>query len=88
MWDSEQLLKVLESYRNQVLYICGHNHAGGDHTIGNTRILNLKGMVEQKVPTFGILTVGSGTWELKGLGAQESTAGELARPKARTHSRW
>ena len=75
MWDSEQLLKILAGYRHNVLYICGHKHSGGDETIGNTRIINLKGMVEQKAPSFGILAISHDHWEIKGFGVQSDYSG-------------
>lgn len=76
MWDSAKLIDVLAAYHQKVLYICGHKHAGGDHTIRNTRIINLKGMVEQPVTSFGILSVYPDRWEVKGYGLQENAEGK------------
>jgi len=70
LWDSQKLINIFAGCKHQVLYICGHKHSGGDHTIGNTRLLNLKGMVEQPLPTFGILSIYPDRYELKGFGNQ------------------
>jgi len=76
MWDSDKLIKVLSSCHSNVLYICGHFHAGGDHTIGNVRILNLRGMVEWPNPSWGILSIYPDHYELKGYGDQWSAEGD------------
>ncbi len=76
MWDSRKLLEILSGYHGQVLYFCGHKHSGGDHSIGNTRIINLKGMVEQPQPSFGILTVYPDHFILKGFGELSSLEGQ------------
>lgn len=70
MWDSKKLLGILAAYKHQVLYICGHRHSGGDQVIGNTRILNIKGMVEQPAASFGVLIVYPDRYEVKGFGEQ------------------
>ena len=75
LWDSKKLIRILAGYQHQVLYLCGHKHSGGDHTIGNIRVLNLKGMIEQPVSSFGILSIYSDRYELKGFGNQWSTTG-------------
>jgi predicted phosphodiesterase len=72
MWDSDKLIVVLSSCHSNVLYICGHNHAGSDHTIGNIRILNLRGMVEWPNPSWGILSLYTDHYELQGFGDQWS----------------
>jgi 3',5'-cyclic AMP phosphodiesterase CpdA len=75
LWDSDKLIGILAGYRGHALYICGHKHSGGDHTLRNIRIINLKGMVEQTVPSFGILSVYPERWEIKGFGAEGSYEG-------------
>jgi hypothetical protein len=39
------------------------------------RIVNLKGMVEQKAVTFGILAIFDDRWEIMGFGEQGSFEG-------------
>ncbi len=72
LWDTPQLLEILKEADKQVLYLCGHKHSGGDDTVGNVRILNLKGMVEGTTNAFGILSIYPDRIELKGYGVQGS----------------
>ncbi|MFA6127140.1 MAG: metallophosphoesterase [Bacteroidales bacterium] len=75
--ESQKMIEILSGSQHMVLYICGHKHSGSDHTIGNIRILNLKGMVEAKKPSFAVLSIYPDRWVLKGYGEQESIAGGL-----------
>jgi predicted phosphodiesterase len=77
LWDSKKLIEALAAFQHQVLYICGHKHSGGDHTIGNTWIINLKGMVEQVSPSFGVLSIYPDGYELKGYGGEDYFKGKL-----------
>jgi manganese-dependent ADP-ribose/CDP-alcohol diphosphatase len=76
LWDTPELLKILSESKQNVLYICGHKHSGGDTTIGNVRVVNLKGMVEMKKPTFAILTLHARHWEIKGFGEEGEFEGK------------
>ncbi len=75
MWDSKKLIEILNGFKHQVLYICGHKHSGGDTTIGKIRIINLKGMVEQPTASYAVLTVYPDRWEIKGYGEETSKEG-------------
>ncbi len=75
LWDTPELLEILQTAEKPVLYICGHKHSGGDDTAGNVRIVTLKGMVEQKAVTFGILAIFDDRWEIMGFGEQGSFEG-------------
>jgi predicted phosphodiesterase len=75
LWDSKKLIKTLSGCRHKVLYICGHKHSGGDDTIGNIRIINLKGMVEGTGNAFSILDIYPDRWEVKGYGNQGNIGG-------------
>jgi len=75
--ETQKMIKILSGSQHTVLYICGHKHSGSDHMIGNIRILNLKGMVEAKQTSFGVLSVYPDRWELRGYGEQESIQGGL-----------
>ncbi|OFY48282.1 MAG: hypothetical protein A2X22_00300 [Bacteroidetes bacterium GWF2_49_14] len=77
LWDTPQLLEILKHADKQVLYLCGHKHSGGDDTIGNVRVINLKGMVEGTTNAFGILSVYPDRFELTGYGRQESMGGKF-----------
>ncbi len=72
LWDTPELLRILEQAQEPVVYLCGHNHAGGDHQIGNLRLINLRGMVEQTTNAFGILEFRPDEYSLRGFGRQES----------------
>jgi predicted phosphodiesterase len=75
--ECREMVDILSASQHSVLYICGHKHSGSDTAIGNIRILNLKGMVEQKKTSFGVLSLYPDRWELKGYGSQESWEGVL-----------
>jgi len=75
LWDSKKLIKTMAGSRHRVLYICGHKHSGGDDTIGNIHIINLKGMVEGTGNAFSILNVYPDRWEVKGYGNQGNADG-------------
>lgn len=76
MWDSQKLIDILAGSSQQVLYLCGHKHSGGDQTISNIRVMNLKGMVEQPLPSFGILSIYADRYVIQGYGDQGSAQGQ------------
>ena len=45
LWNSEEVVRLIESYDNVVAYMNGHNHAGNYVQHNGVHYLNLKGMV-------------------------------------------
>jgi len=51
LFNSDEVLKIIESYNNVVLYINGHNHEGNYCKVKNIHYLTLHGMVETPYST-------------------------------------
>ncbi len=75
LWDTPELLEILQQSEKSVLYLCGHKHSGGDDLIGNCRTINLKGMVEGTGNSFGVLEIYGDQWVIKGYGSQPEVKG-------------
>ncbi len=69
LWNSEQVLTVLESHRNVVAYLNGHNHAGNYSQKQRVHYVTLPGMVETADSNaFAVVHVRSNGLELQGFG--------------------
>ena len=73
LWGDEELVDLLTSYDNFVLYLNGHNHAGNYGRIGRSHFVNLRGMVETPDSTaYAIVEVWDDRIQIHGRGRQES----------------
>lgn len=73
MWDSPQILRVLQAHESAKAWFCGHNHTGNYGQQGHTHYLTFKGMVDtQSENTFAIADVYEDRVEITGFGREDS----------------
>lgn len=73
LWDDDQLVALLTSYENFVLYMNGHNHMGNYGRIGAQHFVTFKGMVETADTTaYSVAEVWDDRIEIVGKGVEES----------------
>lgn len=72
LWNSNEVLKILEKYDNVRCWMNGHNHAGNYVYHEGIHFLNLKGMVEtEKNNAFATVKLTDETIEVKGFGNEK-----------------
>ncbi|MCM8531779.1 MAG: metallophosphoesterase [Lentisphaeraceae bacterium] len=72
LWNSEEVISLLEKYSCVKAYINGHNHKGNYAQKEGIHYYTLKGMVENKEPTFTIMELSKKKISVQGFGAEES----------------
>jgi len=73
LWNSEEVLTVLEKFKCVKIYLNGHNHAGNYTTQNGIHFVNLKGMVEtEKENAFSVISFTNEQIEIDGFGREES----------------
>lgn len=73
LWNSEEVLAVLEKFNCVKIYLNGHNHAGNYAFHHGIHFVNLKGMVEtEHENAFSIILFTDKQIEIKGFGREES----------------
>lgn len=73
LWNSEEVLGVLEKYNCVKMYMNGHNHSGNYVFQNGIHFINLKGMVEtEKENAFSVISFSNNKIEIKGFGREES----------------
>lgn len=73
LWNSEDVLAVLEKFDCVKIYLNGHNHAGNYAFQHGIHFVNLKGMVEtEKENAFSIISFTDKQIEIEGFGTEIS----------------
>jgi 3',5'-cyclic AMP phosphodiesterase CpdA len=73
LWNSEEVLTVLEKFKCVKIYLNGHNHAGNYAIQNGIHFVNLKGMVEtENENAFSILSFSDKQIQIEGFGREES----------------
>lgn len=73
LWNSEEVLEILEIQGNVKIYLNGHNHRGNYAFQNGIHFVNLKGMVEtENENAFSIISFSDKQIEIKGFGREES----------------
>jgi manganese-dependent ADP-ribose/CDP-alcohol diphosphatase len=72
LWNSQEVKNLLESYSCVKAYINGHNHKGNYGENSGVHYLTMKGMVENKKPTFSIMELSKNVIAIKGFGAEKN----------------
>ncbi|TNF43862.1 MAG: phosphoesterase [Bacteroidetes bacterium] len=73
LWNSEEVLEILEKQGNVKIYLNGHNHRGNYALQNGIHFVNLKGMVEtENENAFSIISFSDKQIEIKGFGREES----------------
>lgn len=71
LWNSEEILEVLQKYNNVKLWLNGHNHKGSYVEQNGIHFLTLKAMVEtEKQNAFSILSFSNDKIDVKGYGRE------------------
>jgi manganese-dependent ADP-ribose/CDP-alcohol diphosphatase len=71
LWNSEEVLTVLEKYDNVKLWLNGHNHAGNYAFQSGIYFVNLKGMVEtENENAYAEVTLSDNKITIKGFGRE------------------
>lgn len=73
LWNSNEVLAILEKYNCVKLWMNGHNHSGNYAFHNGIHFVNLKGMVETETQNaFAEVTLSEKLIEIKGFGSEES----------------
>lgn len=73
LWNSNEIVEILESSKNVVAYINGHHHAGGYAYANGIHYITIFGMVNTMISSYAILEIfEDGRLTLTGFGNQKS----------------
>ena len=71
-WNETELITLLSSSSNVVMFINGHNHSGNYGQKNGIHFVTFKGMVDTTTTAYGILRLYSNKAEIVGRGRQDS----------------
>lgn len=71
LWNSKEIVDIMESYSNVKAFINGHRHEGGYAFENGIHYITIYGMVNTKTSSYGILEIYQDSLELKGFGNQQ-----------------
>lgn len=72
LWNSNEVLAILEKYNCTKLWMNGHNHSGNYAFHNGIHFVNMKGMVETETQNaFAEVTLSDKLIEIKGFGSEE-----------------
>ncbi len=73
LWNSEEVLNILQKYTCVKCWMNGHNHAGNYSFWKGIHFLNFKGMVEtESTNTFSVVSIDNNKIEIKGWGNESN----------------
>ncbi|HRX11873.1 MAG TPA: metallophosphoesterase [Draconibacterium sp.] len=73
LWNSDEVLSILQKFNCVKIYLNGHNHAGNYAFQNGVHFVNLKGMVEtENENAFSVITFSNEKIEIKGFGREVS----------------
>ena len=73
LWNSKEILSIVEKYDCVKAWINGHNHAGNYAKEAGIHFINLKGMVNtENQNAFSVITFNNESIEIKGFGREQS----------------
>jgi hypothetical protein len=72
LWNSDEIIDIIESFPNVVAYINGHNHAGNYELTNGVHYITIFGLVDTLTSSYGILEIYDNQLVLKGYGNQRS----------------
>lgn len=73
LWNSKEILTIIEKYDCVKAWINGHNHAGNYAEENGIHFINLKGMVDtENENAFSVITFTDKSVEIKGFGREPS----------------
>jgi hypothetical protein len=74
LWNAEEVLSLIDKFSCVRAYINGHNHKGNYKERNGVHYLTVKGMVENKEPTYGIISTFNDKMLMKAFGAETDRA--------------
>jgi manganese-dependent ADP-ribose/CDP-alcohol diphosphatase len=81
LWNSGQMIEIMEKYNNVVAYINGHNHDGNYGFLNGKHYITQKGMVETAVNnSFSILEVYESSLDFKNYGLMDNLTVSYRNP--------
>uniref|UniRef100_UPI0032167C7D metallophosphoesterase n=1 Tax=uncultured Draconibacterium sp. TaxID=1573823 RepID=UPI0032167C7D len=72
LWNDYEIVRILETCRNVVAFINGHNHSGAYTHQNGIHYITLTGMVDTKNNSYGMLEIYRDSLILKGYGNQKT----------------
>ena len=73
LWNSEEIVEILESYDCVTAYLCGHRHSGGYFEQKGIHYITVEGMVEAgEENAYGAVRLCGNRLEIKGEGRMVS----------------
>ena len=72
LWNSEQVIELIEDYNCVKAYLNGHNHKGNYGTRSGIHFLTMKGMVDTNENAYGVITIRNDTLYVTGFGREEN----------------
>jgi manganese-dependent ADP-ribose/CDP-alcohol diphosphatase len=72
LWNSEEVVELIEQYPCVKSYISGHNHEGGYGEKNGVHYLTLKGMVDTEKTSYAVIRVGGDSIKITGYGREEN----------------
>jgi hypothetical protein len=73
LWNSEEIVEILESYNCVTIYFCGHRHSGGYFEQKGIHYITVEGMVEAgEENAYGVVRLSDGRMEIEGTGNVKS----------------
>lgn len=80
LWNSEEIVSIIEGTPNVIAHINGHRHKGGYAQENGIHYISVFGMVDTEVSSYGILEIYKDSLVLKGYGHQESLCLAISTP--------
>ena len=77
LWNSNEIIEILEAHSCVKAYINGHNHAGNYGIKEGIHYLTMKGMVDTEETSYAVIKVKDDRLEIKGFGREENRVLEL-----------
>ena len=77
LWNSGEIIEILEAHSCVRAYINGHNHAGNYGIKEGIHYLTMKGMVDTEETSYGVIKVKDDRLEINGFGREEDRMLEL-----------
>lgn len=73
LWNSEEIVEILESHDCVAVYFCGHRHSGGYFEQKGIHYITVEGMVEAgEENAYGVVRLSDGRIEIEGTGNVKS----------------
>ncbi|NOR73726.1 MAG: phosphatase [Draconibacterium sp.] len=77
LWNSDEIVNIIESSPNVVAFITGHHHDGGYAFENGIHYITISGMVNTEISSFAILNIYNDSLVLNGFGNQRDMAFHL-----------